>query len=93
MSPTTAVTFAFAFAALVAAGLLCRDVGAQTNCLRLEDARAWLWTQYGEREILEDPASDDDRIVIFRNSQTESATILRLSENGTVCLLDEGRDT
>ena len=93
MSPTTALTFAIAFAALMAAGMLSHDVEAQTNCLRLEDARAWLWKHYGEREILEDPASVENRLVVFRNSQTGSATVLRLLENGTACLLDENRES
>jgi hypothetical protein len=92
MSPGAALTFAVAFAALVAAGMLSHDVGAQTNCLRLEDARAWLWKHHGEREVWEDPTGTDERVVIFRNSQTGSATVLRLFENGTACLLDDGRD-
>ena len=92
MSPTTAFTLLIAFAALMAAGMLSRDVEARTNCLRLEDARAWLFKHHGEREVWEDPAGAEERMVIFRNSETGSATILQLFDDGTACLLDDGGD-
>jgi hypothetical protein len=92
MSRSTVVTFALTVVALMAAGILTEQADAGTNCLRIEDARDWLWRNHGEREVWVGPKSPAKRIIVFRNPQTGSATVLRLLEDGIVCQLHEGQD-
>ena len=92
MSRSTVLTFGLTVVALMAAGKLTGHVDAGTTCLRIEDARDWLWRNHGEREVWVGPESPAKRIIVFRNTQTGSATVMRLLEDGIVCHLHEGQD-
>ena len=93
MSRSPALTFALTVLALIALRILTEHVGAGTSCLRIEDARDWLWRNHGEREVWVGPESPSERIIVFRNALTGSATVMQLLDDGIVCQLNEGQRT